>query len=238
MEEKRSLRQINRTFILRMSFAIIGILLAVFCAVYSKIIVAHIEKLQAFFPILVVGIIWIIVSSIYNKYAAAGIGVFFILGSLSFLPECITIDIDNTPKRIILSVTVISVVLFCTFYMVYAFFVRKKENKKQLLMFKISGDFWNIQNAESFAKTIKYYWIIKDDLAYFNQILNNNNDKNTFNQYVNKLHSETQLWFRNSILKNYKTIFEALKVKQLNLAKPPLEPPYTHRFSHMERWTE
>lgn len=218
MEDKRSLKQINTLFILRMSFAIIGILLAVFCAAHNKIIVVHIEELEAFFTLLVIGIILILVSSIYNKYAVAGIGAFFILGSLSFLPECITIDIDNTPKGIILSVTVISVILFCTFYMVYAFFERKKENKKQLLIFKISGDFWNIQNAESFAKTIKYYWIIKDDLAYFNQILNNNNDKNTFNQYVNKLHSETQLWFRNSILKNYETIFEALKVKQLNLA--------------------
>lgn len=201
-----------------MSFAIIGILLAVFCVAYNKIIVVHIEELEAFFTLLVIGIILILVSAIYNKYAVAGIGAFFVLGSFSFLPKCITIDIDNTHKGIILSVTVISVILFCTFYIVYAFFIRKKENKKQLLIFKISGDFLNIQNAKSFAKTIKYYRIIKDDLAYFNQILNNNNDKNTFNQYMNKLHSETQLWFRNSILKDYEAIFEALKVKQLNLA--------------------
>ena len=218
MEDKRSLKQINRSFILRMSFAIIGILLAVFCVAYNKIIVVHIEELEAFFTLLVIGIILILVSAIYNKYAVAGIGAFFVLGSFSFLPKCITIDIDNTHKGIILSVTVISVILFCTFYIVYAFFIRKKENKKQLLIFKISGDFLNIQNAKSFAKTIKYYRIIKDDLAYFNQILNNNNDKNTFNQYMNKLHSETQLWFRNSILKDYEAIFEALKVKQLNLA--------------------
>ena len=127
MEDKRSLKQINTLFILRMSFAIIGILLAVFCAAHNKIIVVHIEELEAFFTLLVIGIILILVSSIYNKYAVAGIGAFFILGSLSFLPECITIDIDNTPKGIILSVTVISVILFCTFYMVYAFFERKKD---------------------------------------------------------------------------------------------------------------
>ena len=148
MEDKRSLKQINRSFILRMSFAIIGILLAVFCVAYNKIIVVHIdiEELEAFFALLVIGLILILVSSIYNKYAVAGIGAFFVLGSLSFLPECITIDINHTHKGIILSVTVISVILFCIFYMVYAFFYKKKRKQKTII---------NIQNFRRFFEYTK-----------------------------------------------------------------------------------